>query len=370
MHFTLRLARLLPEAWLPSSWRAWPSQLRTPQPPNAGSVLNKGRPSSSSSAAAAAASPMGLWDLMSLLVLNSAAIALACGTYHTFCGNGAGIVPAAAAAAGTSGVLPALNISVLPPLTIGVLPPFTAAVPRSSLLFSKPSERTSVVDGVKLLVCSAWLPPIPTHLYPRFSSWMLYGEVAAAVAAVHPDINVTVDLDLDPPPVSPPSVLSPVLCVWMTAIALYLANCAADWAAASSIQASIQADSAPETPFGGQRSTSAAASRGPVQRRPRVGSMQRWGGPGGGGSGGNGSGGAAGVGPLSALDRFRRPPRPAAGSGGGINRPGIVPSPSAATVADSSASSGSGVAAEVAAGEAGRLTTTPAKKKNALEVGG
>ena len=302
---------------------------------------------------------MGLWDLMSLLVLNSAAIALACGTYHTFCGNGAGIVPAAAT--GVIGVLPLVNSSVLPPLT---------AVPQSSLLFSEPSERTSVVDGVKLLVCSAWLPPIPTHLYPRFSSWMLYGEVAAAVAAVHPHLNVTVDLDLDPPPVQPPSILSPVLCVWMTAIALYLANCAADWAAASSIQASIQADSAPETPFGGQRSTSAAASRGPVQRRPRVGSMQRWGGPGGGGSGGNGSGGAAGVGPLSALDRFRRPPRPAAGSGGGINRPGIVPSPSAATVADSSASSASGVAAEVAAGEAGRLTTTPAKKKNALEVGG
>ena len=361
MHSALRLARLLPESWLPLSWRAWPSKLRAPPSSNTGGGPNKGRPVSSAySAAAAAFSPMGLWDLMSLLVLNSAAIALACGTYHTFCGNGAGIVPTATAA-WTSGVAPPVNISVLPPLT---------AVPQSSLLFSEPSEPTSVVDGVKLLVCSAWLPPIPTHLYPRFSSWMLYGEVAAAVAAVHPDINVTVDLDLDPPPVSPPSVLSPVLCVWMTAIALYLANCAADWAAASSIQASIQADSAPETPFGGQRSTSAAASRGPVQRRPRVGSMQRWGGPGGGGSGGNGSGGAAGGGPLSALDRFRRPPRPAAGSGGGINRPGIVPSPSAATVADSSASSASGVAAEVAAGEAGRLTTTPAKKKNALEVGG
>ena len=64
---------------------------------------------------------------MSLLLLNSMAMAVACSAYHGFCGNGA-----------------VLQLSE----GMGVL---------------------------KSAVCVTWLHPLPTAQYPKLAAWMIHG---------------------------------------------------------------------------------------------------------------------------------------------------------------------------------------------------
>ncbi|GIL77238.1 hypothetical protein Vretifemale_6729 [Volvox reticuliferus] len=76
----------------------------------------------------------GLRELWILLLLNSMIIAVACSTYYSFCGNGT--------------------------LVVGEGTP-----------------------AFKVAVCAKWLHPILTADYPRFASWMLYGEGSAYTLA-------------------------------------------------------------------------------------------------------------------------------------------------------------------------------------------
>ncbi|GLI59475.1 hypothetical protein VaNZ11_001358 [Volvox africanus] len=76
----------------------------------------------------------GLREMWILLLLNSMIIAVACSTYYSFCGNG------------------------------------TLVVDESTPAF-------------KVAVCAKWLHPILTADYPRFASWMLYGEGSAYTLA-------------------------------------------------------------------------------------------------------------------------------------------------------------------------------------------
>ena len=142
-----------------------------------------------------------LRDLISLLMLNSATIALACGTYGSFCGNGAGV---AATVGGSSA-----------------------------------SGDGAVVDAAREAICSFWLPPVPTDRYPRFSAWMFYSEISGEVLPVS---NITIanqSIGVEAGSMgddSTASTLSPVLISWITLVLLYLVNCVADVSAAHALQ--------------------------------------------------------------------------------------------------------------------------------------
>ncbi|KAG2491434.1 hypothetical protein HYH03_010220 [Edaphochlamys debaryana] len=172
-----------------------------------GAALGSGRPAGGAGAAGAAggAGQGRLRDLWTLLLLNSAVIALACSTYHSFCGNGNVVIGQDTGA-------------------------FRAAV------------------------CAKWLHPILTAEYPRFASVMLYGEGAAASrmdcatrlnGTGRPTANgstangstangstangsfITIDFPFDGrgvQAVPAGDVLSPLLCMWITLVALYLTN--------------------------------------------------------------------------------------------------------------------------------------------------
>eukprot|EP00198_Chlamydomonas_reinhardtii_P006217 XP_001695553.1 predicted protein [Chlamydomonas reinhardtii] len=141
----------------------------------------------------------GLRELWVVLLLNAAIIAVACSTYYTFCGNGRFVV------------------------SPGRTPPLKAAV------------------------CSKWLHPILTSEYPRFSSWMLYGEGSglgldmgnATAAGGGSSRNgssssssssgsgsfISVDFPLDGEGVKDVpagDVLSPVFSMWVTLVAVYV----------------------------------------------------------------------------------------------------------------------------------------------------
>ncbi|GFR41995.1 hypothetical protein Agub_g2809, partial [Astrephomene gubernaculifera] len=138
----------------------------------------------------------GLRELWALLLLNSMIIAAACSTYHSFCGNGA--------------------------------------------LQLRPDT-----PALKSALCARWLPPITTTAYPRFASWMLYGEgssadstTTAALAAngTTSQLNSSTSSSNSSTSSIPPGaggglrevpageVLSPVFTMWITLVVLYIAN--------------------------------------------------------------------------------------------------------------------------------------------------
>ena len=90
--------------------------------------------------------------MISLLMLNSATIALACGTYHGFCGNGAGAPQAPnATRTATSG----WNAS---DCQDGKLSPglhWDASAKGTT-------AKLSAVEAIRGAACNIWLPPIPT----------------------------------------------------------------------------------------------------------------------------------------------------------------------------------------------------------------
>ena len=260
-------------------------------------------------------SPRGsLREVLSLILLNSAAIALSCGTYHSFCGNGAGKGAVVAAQRHSDPARTAAPCS----------PSSSATTARGGGAPHAPPPRKSgsgsSVDQIRSMVCSHLLPPIPTDRYPRFSAWMLHGEVSGAVLetsdarSTAPSCNHS---GSDTPGRLPggkggsslpyPGVeggtLSPVLTFWLTLVVLYLINCAADLAAA----AGMRAESVGEARRGATSAAlvSSKGSRSAHHRlRGRGDYMQRW---------------ESGLGaPVSALDRFRhpsKPPRPPVGGG-------------------------------------------------------
>ena len=244
-----------------------------------------------------------LKDLAPLIILNSAVIALSCGTYHSFCGNGAH--------RGFDHAKPHP-----PPCNVSL----------GTILERVAHAAPSQVERIRNLVCSHWLPPVPTERYPQFSAWMLYGEVSGAVLEP-PSIgssppptcgglgggNTPNHASLAQPQGRNGGTLSPVLTIWLTLVVLYLINCAADLAAVACLQDEVVGQDARNGEIGTSTgSSSSKGSRGPLHRlRGRGDYMQRW--------------GTGGGGPLSALDRFRQhPPRPprviAGGGGGGVKR--------------------------------------------------
>ena len=103
--------------------------------------------------------------------------------------------------------------------------------------------------AAEVINCVQW-----AHRYPRFSAWMLYGEVSGAVQAVQavtPSCpgpanststlsGLTMSAGSMGGTTGGRSTLSPVLIAWMTLVLLYLVNCTADNLAASAMQVSTQ----------------------------------------------------------------------------------------------------------------------------------
>lgn len=119
---------------------------------------------------------------LSMLILNSACLALACSTYYSFCGNHAD----AGASAG----------------------------------------------GLKHVVCSsaAWhRAGRGTHPLP----WMLFGEQPLGSNATTAAVGTS--------SVQPSGAVSPVVVMWFTMFAMFVVNCAADYAAAGALHADTTA---------------------------------------------------------------------------------------------------------------------------------
>jgi hypothetical protein len=146
----------------------------------------------------------GAAEAFSVVVLNAMNMAIACSTYYSFCGNAEGGAGAAAAAA----------------------------------------------DGARGAVCGRWLRPLPAGRHPFFQPWVIYGEVPAnaSTSSLLPDA-------LSPaapaaPPLSAglalgqgsPQAISPVFTLWLTLLAMFAANCAADYVAAVTLRAAFTSE--------------------------------------------------------------------------------------------------------------------------------
>ncbi|KAF5843712.1 hypothetical protein DUNSADRAFT_8227 [Dunaliella salina] len=174
----------------------------------------------------------GAWSpkVLSSLLLNSVVLGAMCSTYHSFCGNG---------------LLKGGGISSL-----------------NAGSFNEDGE------NLKSAVCAKWLHPILTSQYPWFSSFMLFGEggdddvalgslgdsgghnFSASYGTANktcpdeggvqgPPASIGIDFPWDGIGVvwvPAGNVLSPVLTMWITLIALYIANTVADNAAVEVLQ--------------------------------------------------------------------------------------------------------------------------------------
>ncbi len=239
---------------------------------------------------------MGSKQLWSLLVLNSAMLAVACSTYFSFCGNGLTVSAAERAAAAAAAGGGPLRGSYLPG------------------------------SYLRRAICSKWLHPVPTSQYPSFASWMLYGEGAAgpsetaagngsetaASPARAPSQYILIDQPLDGLGIlSVPAgdVISPVFTLWLTLLLLFVANAVADHAAAGEMHASHIGElrrmlSTPDLAQLARGSSSNLAAMDLAGTPLPPGGEAAARGSGGGGAGGGGAGGG-GAPPLARARRSR-----------------------------------------------------------------
>lgn len=138
--------------------------------------------------------PTGGRSVWVAVLLNSANLAVACSSYYSFCGN-------AAAAKG---------------------------------------QHLGRAD-LKTAVCGRWLAPLPAPEHPAFAGWVLYGEAVGAAG------NATAAASGkgaggEEGAAAAPGAISPVLTMWLTLAAMFVANCGADYAAAAALSAARTAD--------------------------------------------------------------------------------------------------------------------------------
>ncbi|KAK9835056.1 hypothetical protein WJX81_007542 [Elliptochloris bilobata] len=158
----------------------------------------------------------GRKEALSLILLNSMSLSVACSTYYSFCGNAAAtLAEGGAPAAGAAG--------------------------------------RAIDGGLRAALCRKWLHPIGMREHPAFSSWVIYGEGAAEAAGACGAGNATcgltgllaVDVPLDgrgPTAIPAAETMSPVFTLWITLVAMYLVNSAVEYSAARVLQAAAAAE--------------------------------------------------------------------------------------------------------------------------------
>ncbi|KAK9862826.1 hypothetical protein WJX84_007158 [Apatococcus fuscideae] len=140
-------------------------------------------------------------QMVSVILLNSLSLAVACSTYYSYCGN----------AAGQKGL-------------------------------------SSSANDAKAAICGKWLHPVRSQSHPSFQKWMIYGEGSWSSNRAEVGNSSLSMLNIDIPLdgiglVGMPAAeaISPVFTLWITLVVMYLVNSAADFSAACTLQASSPA---------------------------------------------------------------------------------------------------------------------------------